>query len=309
MNGNNINNEDFDKDFERDLENAFVFNERKTLKTLFENIESTEDLNENELEVAFIKEERQRLRNQFKKLDAEEEELDQRRISVSASNPEKINRRIHKGELKFYWKKIAVAATVVGLIVLTSIWVFINNRSTPDKDFANSENNQIDPIKNIDSIKNIQEQQKNKENFAFINELENKKYTDTTSLDIRNDKTFGFSSNKKKAVKFINYNLDKQILNLKYYFEDYKKVDTNNNITVYLKSKMDSILELKNHYTFDIITLSTYNINSKDIDVYFLSDKYYLRVDTFYFELIKTNTPIILKKLNDQNIIDNLEGL
>jgi len=141
---------------------------------------------------------------------------------------------------------------------------------------------------------------------AKTQQLNKEQYSSEKDFEIRKIKSFGFGSNKGEKIKAINHNIDSQILILKE-FKKKNLLDYNNYLNNKIKSNVDSITALKNKYTFDLITLNIYNINSSDIDVYFLNGTYYLRIATSYYELSKTKVPFVLKKVNQKSTIGQLD--
>lgn len=283
MEENKLHRDELDNSFEKDLESAFILNERKAFKSLFKNIDTQNDLEEKEIERAFVLNERRRLKSQFNEID----ENDKKKVVTHKSN----------------WRKLSIAASIIGLIVTTSIWILNHNNSTQDQGITKIETKKIEEEKHLDSIKRKSIEQ---EYFAVLNSRE--KYAKSKTLDVRKLKQFGFGSNNDRKVKIINYNLDKQIEVLEK-FENIVLLDSNYSFGKMMNFKKDSLIDLKNKYTFDLTTLITYNINSSDVEVYFFKDKYYLKVSSYYFEVSKSNTPMFLKRFNDIEIIEQLDAL
>jgi hypothetical protein len=293
MGDNNLYNDELDKSFEKDLESAFILNERKSLESLFKNIEKQNKLDENEIERAFILNERKRLKEQFKEIE------NSKKLEVSA----KISATHSKLEYESNWKLFLIAASIVGLIVTTCIWFLNYNNSASEKGVVKIETNKIEEENNLDSIRRKKIEQ---EYFAVLNNRES--YTKLRTLDVRKLKQFGFGSNNVGKIKIVNYNLNKQIEDLEK-FEKISLLDTDYLFKKIVKSKKDSLIDLKNKYIFDLNTLVTYNINSSDVEVYFFNDKYYLKAKSYYYTLSKSNTPVLLKKVNDNEITEQLNAL
>lgn len=295
MKDNNLHNDELDNSFEKDIESAFILNERKALKSAFKNIEKENDLDEKEIETAFVLKERKRLKEQFKEID-------------EFAKIEAVTKRAN-------WKRFSIAASIIGLVVLTSIWILKYNVSAPDKELVNLQTDKIEEIiverpvttLKIEAPARLLPYQKEKEYYSLLNNSRFK-YSNTKTLDIRKIRSFGFGSNKVEKIKVINYNIDSQILLLNE-FEKKHLLDSNNYLNNKIKYNVDSITALKNKYTFDLITLNIYNINSDDIEVYYLDKKYYLRNSTFYYALSRTKKPIVLKKLNNLDTIKQLVAL
>jgi hypothetical protein len=290
MEENNLHNDELVNSFEKDLESAFILNERKALKSLFKNIDTQNDLEEKEIESAFVLNERKRLKEQFKEIE------DAEKIEEEA----KINARFSNYTNQSNWKRFLIAASIVGLLLTTGIWILNTKNSAPDKEFVKVETKEII---NQDSIKRTLKQQQ--EYFVVLN---NSKCVNSATIGIKKIKQFGFGSNKVEKIKVVNYNIDKQISILKEY-ENMTLLDSNYYLKNLIKSNIDSITAFKNKYSLDLDTLKTYNINSEDKQVYYLDNKYYLRIGTFYYELSRTRNPIVLKKLDNLDIIEQLDAL
>lgn len=303
MEENNLHNDELDHSFEKDLENAFILNERKALKSLFKNIDTQNDLEEKEIESAFVLNERKRLKEQFKEIEkAEKIEEEEAKINATFSND----------TYQSNWKRFLIAASIVGLIVTTSIWIFKNINSDTDKEFVKLNDKKIEETKNdlkFDEVNNDDSLRRVNKQLEEINlVLHTFRNTNSENIDLKKIKQFGFGSNKVEKIKVVNYNIDRQISILKEY-EISTLSDSNNYLNNLIKSNIDSLNALKNKYSFDLDTLKTYNINSEDKHVYYLDNKYYLRISTIYYELPITQKPIILKKLDNLDIIEQLDAL
>jgi hypothetical protein len=307
MEENKLHNDIFDNGFDKDLECAFTLNERNELKSLFEIIENQNHLDEEEIERAFVLNERRRLKQQFKEID-ESKKIDVG-TNIAAANSDISNYSVEIQPIykEPKWKRFLIAASVIGLILTTGIWILNQNNAITESQSSISNEELVkletEETKNQDSIDRRREQQ---DEFYVI--LNNSSYRNSDTIDITKSKQFGFGSNKVEKVKVVTYNINRQITILKEY-QGRILSDSNYYLNSLIKSNIDSIKALKNKYTFDLDSINIYNVNSDDIEVYYLVDKYYLRNNNIYYELSRTKKPILLKTITDSEIINLLKDL
>jgi hypothetical protein len=307
MEENKLHNDIFDNGFDEDLECAFTLNERNELKSLFEIIENQNHLDEEEIERAFVLNERRRLKQQFKEID-ESKKIDVG-TNIAAANSDISNYSVEIQPIykEPKWKRFLIAASVIGLILTTGIWILNQNNAITESQSSISNEELVkletEETKNQDSIDRRREQQ---DEFYVI--LNNSSYRNSDTIDITKSKQFGFGSNKVEKVKVVTYNINRQITILKEY-QGRILSDSNYYLNSLIKSNIDSIKALKYKYTFDLDSINIYNVNSDDIEVYYLFDKYFLRNNNIYYELSRTKKPILLKTITDSEIINLLKDL
>ena len=125
-----VQNRDFlqEVDFQKEIKTAFQLNERASLKKKFQQLDKETDIGANEMSHAFKLIERQKLKEQFQKFE-EENELEAIGMVAEPSleYSTKKNASTKNGStnfIKFKWRPVAIAASIVGLIGLAA-YIFI----------------------------------------------------------------------------------------------------------------------------------------------------------------------------------------
>ena len=119
-----------DYQFDHDLKQAFVLTERANLKKQFAILEM-EDIANEELQQSFLLMERKRLKQQFKQLDSSSIGM-VAEPTVSYNIKELVNNEpLVKPSIvrKINWKRIAIAASIVGIICTTTLLILKNNNN------------------------------------------------------------------------------------------------------------------------------------------------------------------------------------
>lgn len=308
----NVGNAEFlqEVDFQKELKTAFQLNEQEALKNTFKELDKTSEINNEELSQAFKLMERQKLKDQFTKFEIENELeaigmvaelLSEYSVKKSASTK--------KGPadfIKFNWSHVAIAASIIGLIGLAAYIFILAEGKKESNPMAINKNNQTDL-------------------FGKDNNL-----TDSgKTYIIKEQRAIGTNStlkteNIKVIVKDVSAMAD--LINFKITFLT-NKFDSGATIEHKAKNKhhdLDSLKSLKeylllisNTYSYGAETKTiTLNIPANDslITVYRYpasakQSHIYIKLNSFFYKIDTTITPILLKKIKDRSLIEILERI
>lgn len=302
------NNQSFlsEVSFQKELQSTFILNEREQLKKKFQEMDKGDEINPAEIDDAFKHIERTRLKEYFKELD----ELDKGALMVAEPIMVYENKPIASEAVtavyNFNWKRFAIAASIVGLIVTTALFVIIENDSTNDLSIAQPQNE--NPANIIDTI----QLQKNHQERIMEALASNILKYDAEQLLVLKERSFGFSEKDEKITVKI-YNIKENIYLLERLFTEEIKGRSgagDGPISKSIKNQLDSIISLDNKYTFNGNFLSVYlMINKYRMKLYKLTDQYYLENNGIVYAISRTTIPKKFVRVNDKNILENIEKI
>ena len=216
--------------FENEITNAFKLLERASLKKKFQELELASEISNEELAQAFKLKERAKLKAQFQEIE------------------KKSNLKVPASVVSFNWKSFAIAASVIGVLIASSIFLLNNNKSPIDI-----------ASENIDKSKVVLDSQKIKRNNDALQILSNIKLVARTVNKEVLKMQFGFAG-AIKSIVFNVYDLNdriNQLQQLNLNVEDSISIEISKEVEV-LKSKL-------NHYNYFNDTISIYLKEKKEV--------------------------------------------
>ena len=262
--------------FENDIKNAFKLLERASLKKKFQELELASEISNEELAQAFKLKERAKLKAQFQEIE------------------KKSNLKVPASVVSFNWKSFAIAASVIGVLIASSI-VLLNNNKSP-----------IDIVsENIDKSKVVLDSQKiNK--LQQINELLANNYLpfEERKIKILSNETFGFSK-KEKRITLIQYELKNTLEKLE--LQILKSTETS--INKLIQNRIDSLRDLNYKYNFSNNILKIHLISSKEILVIDFKKEQFLKIGDKIYIIKSSAKNQSLKILENSEVIDKIESI
>lgn len=260
--------------FENEITNAFKLLERASLKKRFQELELASEISNEELAQAFKLKERAKLKAQFQEIE------------------KKSNLKVPASVVSFNWKSFAIAASVIGVLIASSIFL-LNNNKTPI-DIAS---------KNIDKSKPILDSQKSNRNNEAIQILSNNKLLARTINKEVLKMQFGFAGGKKSIVVKI-YDLNDRIKQLQKL-----KLNVEDSISKMLSKELEVLNGRLNHYNYINDTISIYLKEKKEVEIVAVDNKYFLLIGNVIYECKKTKTFTLLKVIEDNYTLKKVRGV
>lgn len=301
-----VNNTEFMEalDFQKNLQFAFIINEREYLKSKFKEIDRENDINQSEYQEVFKRIEREKLKAKFDELDSYQEK---KRLAVNYAMPRewfsyetysnksgKKKRRF--SSLKFNLTKLAVAACVIGLIIATTI--FVLNKKNNGSQLANN-----NTTKSIDT---------NHWGLNHENQISKPLTGDTLKyfeLQLPALKNESSESNSKQEILFVRlYAIKEKIIELEKVLIKKEAVGDGPAASVILNS-CDSIKSLYNKYIFNGQAISLYLTDESEPKFYKLADQYYVKIGINTYNIAHTPSLRTLYLITDKAILDKIDKI
>lgn len=268
--------------FQKELKRAFHLNERADVKRKFQELDNESDISPEEITLAFKLEERKQLKEIFK--------IIENATVLKQASP----------VIQFNWKRLAIAATLIGAMLTTIFYVF--DKKTNQTDLASVSNIEKQHI--ADSITNRNSKTKRLTdllaNKALPFEEENKLVLKKASL--------GFAANEEK-ITIRTYLLQSEISKIDDEISgDTLNKDRSETTIRSLKLKRDSLMNLENKYNFNNAILTLYLSSKKNVKVFKIDTSYYLKVNNIFYECKMPSKllPLIPTGISTSNKIEEL---
>lgn len=270
--------------FESDLKQAFILNERKQLKKTFQSLDKETGFIDEDISLAFKLKERQNLKEQFKKI--EEKILHKATIAQDKAKLTPI--------IPFNWKPLAIAATVVGLVLATTF--IIIERNNKPQDIAGNKPNRGQQA--VDTLSTLHT--KYLKDLLAMNQL----LPVEQNITVLKEQELGFAAKEEKITTRIYYlkeslkSLDEAIAS------EIKGITSGDgSASIPIKQKRDSLNNLANKYSFTNGTINIYLFTKKDIKIFKMDTAYYLIIEGITHECKKNNSLLPIKKVTDKAIL------
>lgn len=291
-----------DVKFNLELKQAFVLSERELLKRKFQELDKILDIGAEDIGLAFKLIERQKLKEQFQKIEygTEREAIGmvaEKRADYS------FNRKtdtLIKSErmIKFKWKPIAIAATIVGLIMTTTAIVFVKNKT--NRNIAGNKPNRALPVK-----ENTVVTQEFKNNFNDLL-VKSTLIPEENQISVIKQQSFGFATKDEKLI-IRKYYIKNKVSELEDAITSKMHSESgagNGAILKLLIDKRDSINNLANKYSLNNNILSIYLFSKKEVKVFKINLAYYLIIEDKVYECKNTANLLPLKNVTDKAILE-----
>ena len=295
--------------FQKDLQGSFILNERESLKKKFVEIDKASDISSSKIEDSFRFIERERLKKKFQELDFSDYEeaipdnymVAEPMADYNYENKETVI-RASASVIKFNWKKFAIAASVVGLILISAILIINNNKST--KEIAKSDDKKGEVINKVDSNL-VNNEFENKATELFANHK--LKYKEM-QVPILKEEALGFST-KEEKINVRVYDTKERIAELKKFNRTLVGSNGSNSYEITIKNQIDSLHSLNNKYTFDGKTIALYISDTSKIESFKLINKYFIKIGDNVYSIIKSTKLTVLNKVTDNNILEKIDKI
>lgn len=264
--------------FQQDLKLAFNLNERSTIKQQLKEFEASAGLANDEITNAFKLAERKKLKTQFKEIENKEANVANPKTPVITIN----------------WKRLAVAASVVGILAITSL-LLLNKKEQSIAIAKKASPGIKNTAANYDSAKN---------ELAKLLTKQIVPTTNTHPLVVKQQYAMGFAP-KEEQINWAAYDTEADITELNAAILQNGKTIPDSILTP-LKNKIDSLKLLRNEYRFSGSHLILYTVPKKPVKIFKINKNYYLQVDELYYECRKSKNNLPLKKLLDKSVRDEI---
>ncbi len=267
--------------FQHELQSSFILNERDSLKKKFIELDKVNDVSPSEMEDAFMHIERERLKEKFQELDSsvnEEAIPDNYVVAEPTVNynyrDKETDIRASASVIKFNWKKLAIAASVIGLIIVSTFLIFNNNKSS--RDIAKNDNKKGATINKVDSNLVNNDSEKKANELLADNKLKYKEI----QMPVLKEQSLGFSAKEEKInIRF--FDVKERIAELEKSTNSLMR-DGKDSESKAIKNQIDSLQSLNNKYTFDGKTIALYVPQTIKVGSFKLTDKYFIKITKLY---------------------------
>ena len=292
--------------FQSDLQSSFILNDRESLKKKFGELDKAYDISSSEMEDAFKHIERERFKEHFEEIDFEEYQLagmvNNMVTKTSLANEgEAISNKAEEKVKRLNWKRLAIAASVVGLVLISTILIINNNKSA--NEIAKNDNKNGAIVNKVDS--NLP----NKDSENKANELlaDNKLKYKEIQMPVLKEQSLGFSAKEEKiTIRF--FDAKERIAELEKSTNSLMR-DGKDSESKGIKNQIDSLQSLNNKYTFDGKTITLYMPNAIKVESFKLTDKYFIKIDGNVYHIIKSLKPTVINKVTDKNILEKIDEI
>lgn len=271
--------------FIENVKTAIVLNERDQLKKKMQLLDELEtfDLSESAVKAAITLSERERLKEKMMKIDREQEgklrHLPVERPLPAANEPARSLSISSPEKNRFNWKRYAVAASLVGLIAISSLLLYNDKKSR----FDIAGNGPMPADTNENSLPMSE-----KTNTVLANHLLD---TAETILTVRKEEVMGFAAKQEKITVRV-YRITEKIP-----------------VTPALKKEADSLNRLNKMYSFKNNNLSLYITNVDLPVIYKIDTHYYLKMTDSLYLFRSSDKLTRLAGVNDTNISDRIDKI
>lgn len=297
-------------DFQKELKTAFQLNERAALKKKFQQLEKETDIDADEMSQAFKLIERQKIKEQFQKFEKENElEAIGMVAEPSLEYSTKKNASTKNGStnfIKFKCRPVAIAASIVGLIGLAAYIFILAEGKKESNQMAINRNNQIDlfgkdnNLTDSGRVYEIKEQRAIGTNGTFTTDSIKVIVRDVSAMaDLINFKIsflinkFDSSAAIEHAAKNKHHDLD----SLKSFQEYLYLISGTYSYTAETKT-----ITLNVPANDSLISVYRYPASAKQLNIY-------IKLNTFFYKIDTTITPMLLKQIKDRSLIEILERI
>ena len=291
-------------EFQKELKTAFQLSERESLKKKFQQLDKESDISAEEINSAFKLIERQKIKEQFQKFD-KENQLEAIGLVAEPSSEYSIK----KGSadvIKFKWRPIAVAASIVGFLGLAAyIFILVEGKKESNQ-MAINRNNQIDLFGKDNNPTDSGRVYESKEQRAIGTNGTLK--TDSIKVIVRDVSSMADLINFK--ISFLINKFDSGAAIEHAAKNKHHDLDS-------LKSLQDYLHLISNTYSYSAET-KTIILNVPAIDSLITVYRYpasakqpniYIKLNTIFYKIDTTITLILLKQLNDRSLIEILDRI
>ncbi len=270
-----------DTQFDADLKLAFTLNERANLKKQFASLDK-EEITDEEIKQAFTLIERKRLKAQFT-------QQDNNGNNIEIDSIANYNHAV-KTTTSFNWKRLAIAASIIGVLFTSAIFIFYNNDTKRTEVAATQPTIQINPSLDTTLI-------------TTNNTLNTDVVPTKISTIVLKESSLGFAA-KDEEINIEIYDLANKIKELN---EVLSK--SNSGYEPQAKNiiqKIDSLSSLDNTYILkNESNLIVYSSKINTVEVIKIGGKYYLVANKYLYNLAAINTASPLKKVTDKLLINS----
>ena len=274
-----VQNRDFlqEVEFQKVLKTAFKQNERESLKKNFQQLDKESDIDADEMSQAFKLIERQKLKEQFQNIEYEK---------VAAIKPA-------ASVVPFNWKRLAIAASLIGLILTTTFIIF-----KADKKQLDVVINKLNPKKtNMDSNK------KQSNVMVAIDTYINLFPSDEKQVKVLKEQSFGFVS----KDEYVNV----QTFYLADSLKAWKEIEKNDPLKRKIISSgiVDSLNNFINKYHFKRDTIEIYLLKKQAVKLFEINAEKYLQIGKVIYECKKFEKLLPLKKVTDKKTLETIDKI
>lgn len=291
--------------YQKQLSAAFILSEREELKKRFQSNDKGSEIGDEEIALAFKGIERERIKNLFismEEIEREEEQKSRKSNQRMYLYKEDSNVDLDKRRLewpadytsKFNWKRFAIAASIIGLIVTTTFIIFTQDKK--EIDVVSNKATINTPYTGNDSLLNNQTAL----NPPILKPLP----PDLKQVKILKEQSFGFAAEDEY--------LKLEIYNLESYLESYKDSVKNeiNPIRKDLYSKaVDSLKNMVNRYSFQNNLLKIYIPTKQKVKVFKIENEIYFQIDNTTYECKESKELLPLKKISDKQTLNTIDKI
>lgn len=303
-----VNNQSFlnEVNYQRELSSAFILNERENLKKTFQSNEKESYISDDEMVLAFKRIERERIKDLFKKIeeDKQKAKLERERSGLMVEHSlspgphvEFDKRRLQWPQVavkKNNWKRIAIAASVIGLIVTTTFIIF--NQRKEQNNVALNKPKTNKPNMDTSTLQNNQ--------TANISTTTSPFPSDEKQIKILKELSFGFAKKDEYLNVEINY--------LGSYLKDFKdsaKIETDATRRDLDNKIIDSLNNIVNKYRLHRNLLQIYILSKQEVKVFKIDSEFYFQIGKTVYECKKSDDLLPLKKVTDKHTLETIDKI
>ena len=285
-------------DFQKELKIAFQLNERASLKKNFQQLDRESDIGKDELSLAFTLIERQKLKEQFQKIENERERGYTGMVVEPAASYSKIQKdnsvNSNAPGIPFAWKPLAIAASVIALILTTTFIIFKNDNKQADvvSNKPESKKTNIDTNKIFNPVP------------ADANSYVNLFPSDEIKVKVLKEESLGF------AVK------DEYVTVQTYYMGDslkvWKGIGKDESLVAFkdpTKGVIDSLHNLRNMYLLKRDTVKIYLLKKQSVKFFNINAANYLQIGKLIYECKKSKDGLPLKRVTDKQTLQTIDKI
>lgn len=288
--------------FQKELQTSFVLNEREFLKKKFNELDKGNDINPSEIEDAFNQIERARLKNKFKKLDSSlHEDIASNDFNVNnvpySPNVQGSNESEIKPSatvIKFNWKKLAIAASVIGLVLTTTFIIFKQGNKQNNIVLNKPKTNK--PNMDTNTLVNNQ--------TADISTTTSPFLSDEKQIKILKEQSFGFAEKDEYLNVETNY-LGSYLKS----FKDSAKNETDFQLKYRDNKIIDSLKNTLNKYRLHRNLLQIYILSKQEVKIFKIDSEIYFQIGKTVYECKKSKDLLPLKKVTDKRTLETIDKI
>ena len=271
------------------------------MKKKFNEIDEVNNISQSDMEEAFNQIERIKLKKKFKELDASLSEniVSENYMAAESSNAyggKETDIKASAKFIKFNWTRFAIAASIIGLLLTTTLIIFKQNKNQDDI----AVNKPKIGKQNLNTAA-LREKNKNRINELLAN---NTIDSEEKQLRVLKEQSFGFSS-KEQKIKIRIYNLKNRLTKL----EGERTKDTTGFFANALNYEIDSLKNLLTKYNFKDSTLSVYQLSDQDIKVINANKRYFIKIADDVYEVRKSSVLLPLKKVTNREVVEMIDKI